>query len=158
VLVVRQLIPPLTARTPQGRTVQAWDYKQKKNLVIVVLGAGSRAQEDFLHRLIARANALVEREAVALVVFSEPPPATLDGLPASVVVGSDVSGRTARAYLGEEAFSPRRGGCAGVFVADRYGMLYAQWVGGEEALPGIEELLGWLSQIQIVCEECGFAE
>jgi len=28
------LIPPVTARTAEGRIVRAWDYKQKRNLVI----------------------------------------------------------------------------------------------------------------------------
>ena len=33
-LTLRQLIPPLTARTAAGDTVRAWDYKQKRNLAI----------------------------------------------------------------------------------------------------------------------------
>jgi hypothetical protein len=33
-LRTRQLIPPLTIQTPDGRTVRAWDFKQKRNLVL----------------------------------------------------------------------------------------------------------------------------
>ena len=33
-LLMRRLIPPVTARTAEGRSVRAWDYKQKRNLVI----------------------------------------------------------------------------------------------------------------------------
>ncbi len=38
-LLTRQLIPPVTARTAEGRIVRTWDYKQKRNLVIAFLRA-----------------------------------------------------------------------------------------------------------------------
>jgi len=157
VLQTRQIIPPLTARTPAGQTVQAWDFKQKKNLVIAFLHAGCTRCEDFLERLRERAPALAELEAVALVIFSEPPPAKLaEGGGANVVVAADVSGRSQRAFLGEDAFGPAGQELLGVFVCDRYAELYAQWTGrGEEALPGIENVLSWLGQIEVACEECG---
>lgn len=154
VLKLRQLIPPLTARTPDGRTVQAWDYKQKKCLVIVFLHAGCRRCVDFLGRLADRAVDLREREAVALVIYSEAPP--LGGnFPAAVGVAWDVSGKSQREFLGEEAFGPAGQEQVGVFVADRYGELRAQWSGKhEDALPQIGAVLQWLSQIQMECEEC----
>src|SRR2546427_7325872 len=105
VLKTRQQIPPLTARTPTGHTVRAWDYKQKKNLVIAFLHAGCRRCEDFLNKLSTRAAELAEREAVALVVFAEAPQAMLsENLPAQVLLAADMSGRSQRAYLGEDAF------------------------------------------------------
>lgn len=146
----------MTARTAAGETLRAWDYKQKKNLVIAFLHAGCPRCEHFLERLAARAAELAEREAMALVVFPEPPALTIGSLPAQIVLGADVSGRSQRAYLGEDAFGPAGLERVGVFVADRYGELYAQWVGREEgAVPGIGEVLSWLSQIEVACEECG---
>jgi len=146
----------LTVRTPQGRVLQAWDYKQKKSLWINFLHAGCRRCGDFLERVTACAAELDDREAVALVVFSEPTTASAQNLPPQIVVAADPSGRAQRAYLGEDAFGPAGQQKLGVFVADRYGELYAQWVGrNEEALPGAHEVLGWLAQIQLACEECG---
>ena len=42
-----RLIPPLTLRTPDGRVVRAWDFEQKKNLVIAFLDAECAPCEDF---------------------------------------------------------------------------------------------------------------
>ncbi len=156
-LKTRQLIPPLTAHTPAGQTVCAWDYKQKKNLVIAFLHARCPRCAAFLGKLAARAAELAEREAVALVVLAEAPTAlATENLPAQVVVAADMGGRSQRAYLGEEAFGPAGQERVGVFVADRYGELYAQWIArNEDGLPGVGELVEWLGQIQVACEECG---
>ena len=158
-LVLRELIPPLTARTPAGKTLRAWDYKQKRSLVIAFLHTGCRRCEGFVENLAARAAELAEREAQALVVFAEAPALRVENLPAHVVVAADMSGRSQRAYLGGDAFGQAGQERLGVFVADRYGELYAQWVAREEGgLPGVGEVLEWLGQIQLACEECGVSE
>ncbi len=165
-LQTRQLIPPLTARTPAGRTVQAWDYKQKKSLVIAFLRAadfaeqGPRAAEprkDFVTELAARAEELHSLEAVALIILPEPAPSALAAeLPEEVILTSDASGRSQRAFLGDDAFSSAGLARTGVFVTDRFGELYAQWIVRHASeLPPVEEVLSWLSQIQMACEECG---
>ncbi len=156
-LKTRQLVPALTARTPSGQTIRVWDYKQKKNLIIAFLHVGCAPCAAFLSKLAACAADLAEREAVAMAVFAEGPPA-LENLPAQVVVAADMSGRSQRSYLGEEAFGLGGLERVGVFVADRYGELYAQWVARDDnGLPGAGELLGWLGQIQVACEECGIS-
>lgn len=155
-LRLRQIIPPLAARTVAGQIVRAWDYKQKKALLIAFLHADCARCVRFVEQLGERAAELAEREAVALVIFSELPPATLSSsLPAHIVIAADMSGQTQHTFLGEEVFGTAGQQQVGVFVADRYGELFAQWVGGDDALPGVPEALGWLAQIQIACEECG---
>ena len=156
-LKMRQMIPAVTARAADGRAVRAWDYKQKKNLVIAFLHAGCAGCEDLLKTLAGRAAELAEREAVALVIFSETPSArVVENLPAQIVVATDMSGRAQKAFLGREAFGAAGQRLTGVFVTDRYGELYAQWSGADDAgLPGMGEVLEWLGQIQVACEECG---
>lgn len=155
-LKLRQIIPPLAARTPAGQIVRAWDYKQKKALLIAFLHADCTRCFRFVEQLRERAAEVAQREAVALVIFSEVLPAALTaGLPAHIVVASDMSGQAQHTFLGEEVFGPAGQRQIGVFVADRYGELFAQWVGGDEALPGVPDALSWLTQIQIACEECG---
>lgn len=160
-LKVRQMIPPVTARAGNGRVVQAWDFKQKRSLLLAFLHAECGECEAFFARVVREATRLAELEATALVVLPATPPARLaDGLPLHVVLASDVSGRSQRAFLGKEACEVRphmRTGGVGVFVADRYGELAAQWCGGHESLPGMPDALGWLHQAQIACEECGAA-
>jgi peroxiredoxin len=150
------MIPPLTARSLTGKRVQAWDYKQKKSLLIAFLHADCRRCAHFVGQLRERAGELAELDAVALVIFSEAPPhAWSDALPPAIVLATDMSGHSPRAFLGVEAFGPRGQERVGVFVTDRYGELYARWVGGDDALPGVPEALSWLAQVQIACEECG---
>ena len=151
---IRQMIPPLTARAADGRVVQAWDYKQKHALAIVFLHAGCRRCADYLERLSEVAAELKEREAVALVIFSETSAAHTN-LPAQIVVAADISGKSQRAFLGEDVFSSAGQSLLGVFVTDRYGELRAQWSGRhEDALPQPGEILSVLSEAQMACEEC----
>jgi peroxiredoxin len=153
-LRTRQLIPPLTLHAPNGRTLRAWDFKQKKKLVIAFLDADCISCEEFLRRLAARASELREKEAVVLVALLEPPSQRIsDSLPEEIHAGSDMPGRAARAYLGEDAFSSSGLVRQGVFVADRYGELFAEWVIAKHEFPGAEEIFGWLDQIEMACEE-----
>ena len=156
-LDLRRMIPPLTARTTNGGVVCAWDFKQKKNLVIAFLHAGCAACEDFLRTLATRSADLLEREAVALLIFSETPaPCVVEHLPAQIVVATDMTGRSQKSFLGRDALGPAGQRMTGVFVTDRFGELFAQWVGaGDAGLAGLGEILDWLAQIQVACEECG---
>ena len=154
-LRTRQLIPPLSLHTPDGRTIRAWDFKQKKNLVIAFLDTDCELCADFLRQLAARAEDLREKETVTLAVFLTPPPAVLtDSLPKEIVAGCDMSGYGARAYLGDDAFSAHGLVRRGVFVADRYGELFAQWPITAHKFPALEEIISSLNQIEMACEEC----
>ena len=155
-LRIRQLVPPLSIHTSDGRTARAWDYKQKKNLVIAFLDANCGPCEDYLRGIAARAVDLREKEAVALIVFLEQPPARLiDSLPAEIVVGSDTPGRNAGAYLGDDALSAQGFARSGVFVTDRYGELAAQWPIERHKFPQIAEILAALDYVQMACDGCG---
>ncbi|MGH9683131.1 MAG: peroxiredoxin family protein [Candidatus Acidiferrales bacterium] len=149
------MIPPLTIHTTEGRTVRAWDFKQKKNLVIIFLDSDCEPCRDFLRRLSERAQELRQKEALALVVFLQSQPASeTDVLPQGIVVGVDFSGRSARAFLGDDALSSYGLARRGVFIADRYGEIFAQWTISGHEFPQIGEIVAWLDQIEISCEEC----
>jgi hypothetical protein len=154
-LRTRQLVPPLSIHTPDGRTARAWDYKQKKNLVIAFLDVDCAPCAEFLRRLAARAAELGEKEAVALVVFLEQPSRQItDFLPAEIIVGSDMPGRAAREFLGDDAFSARGFVRGGVFVTDRYGELSALWPIERHTFPEIDEIMRALDYVQIACDAC----
>jgi len=153
-LGTRQIIPPLNLHTPDGRTVRAWDFKQKKNLVVAFLDLDCAPCEEFFRALAARAGDLREKEAVVLVAFLSPPPERLaHSLPEGIIAGADVSGRGARAYLGEDAFASRGLARKGIFVADRYGEIFAQWVSGGHKFPAMAEIFGSLDHIGMACDE-----
>jgi hypothetical protein len=135
--------------------VRAWDYKQKKNLVIAFLDLDCAPCAEFLRMLASSAAAIREREAVALVLFLEQPsPQVTDSLPAGIIVGSDVPGSGARAFLGDDAFSARGFVRGGVFVTDRYGELSAQWPIERHKFPGIAEILSALDYVEMACDAC----
>lgn len=155
-LHVRQLIPPLTLRTPQGRTVHAWDFKQKRNLVIAFLDVSCSKCEAFARMLARYADDLREKEAVALLVFPETSSPLLNGDPSpdEVVAGFDVGGHGIEMFLGADALSALGLSRRGVFVTDRYGEISAQWVVLGHEFPRISEILSSLNQVEIACEEC----
>jgi peroxiredoxin len=151
----RQLIPPVTMQTADGRIVRAWDFKQKKNLVIAFFDAGCSVCEEFLDALARRAADLKEREALVLAVYLERVAHALsDRMPQEIIVGADVSGRSIRNFLGEDAVTggSRRG--RGIFVTDRYGEISALWVPNEHEFPSARDILSSLEHIEIACEEC----
>lgn len=154
-LRVRELIPPLTMRLPDGRTIHAWDFKQKKSLVIVFLEADCPSCEGFLKRLVENATEVRSKNGVILAAFLEPPPHGLtDGLPEGIYAGAELSGRSARAFLGEDALSASGLRQPGVFVTDRYGELAAGWLAADHQFPAVGEILECLNQIEVACEEC----
>jgi hypothetical protein len=151
----RQLVPPLTIHTPDGRTVRAWDYKQKKNLVIAFLDTDCGPCEEFLRALVTNAAELRDKAAVALVVFLEQPARRVtDSLPPGIIVGADMPGNSARAFLGDDAFASRGFVRGGVFVTDRYGELFAQWTIERHKFPAIAEILAALDHVEMACDEC----
>lgn len=167
-LALRQIIPTVTMRAlhataqqvgaplAEGRVVRAWDYKQKRALVIAFLHAECGACSEWVASLRAAAQVLREWDATALVVFSGAPDTRLfEGVPANIVMGVDVTGRSVRAFLGNAALDRAGQTKVGVFVTDRYGELHAQWLDGDGAghqpLPAVEDVLGWVAQVQIAC-------
>jgi hypothetical protein len=154
-----QLIPPLTLHLPDGRTVRAWDFKQKKNLVIAFLDTECKSCETYLHRLIEVAPAFREREAVVLIAYLEPPPLLQSpSSPPEIIAGADVSGQAVRLYLGKEALSTKGLESRGVFLTDLYGALFQEWRSPGHVFPSPDELLAGLDQALITCDGCGTPE
>ena len=150
-LTLRQLIPPLTARTATGDTVRAWDYKQKKSLLIAFLHADCPLCQAFVARLASRNAEFVERDSAALLVSLEPPRWGVQATP-QVVVVSDTNGRAAQDYLGTDAFGPMGLARVGLFIADRYGELFAQWEARDaDGLPPLADAFKWLKHTQLGC-------
>lgn len=119
ILRTRQLIPPVTARTADGKQIHAWDYKQKRNLAIAFLHADCSDCTDWLAALAEHRPELIEREAVVLVIYSEAPARPLAS-PAPIILATDSSSRSQIAFLGSEAFGSNGLARVGVFVTDRF--------------------------------------
>lgn len=155
-LRTREIIPPLTVHALDGRTIRAWDFKQKKNLVILFLHEGCSSCEEYLRQLGAEGATWKSTGAIVLAAFlSSPSRALAESLPDSVIVGVEASGRAANAYLGRDLLAPAGDSRLGVFVADRYGELFAQWeVGTGHNFPSVATIAAQLEQMEMACEEC----
>jgi hypothetical protein len=155
-LRTREIIPPLTLRSLDGRAVRAWDFKQKKNLVILFLHAGCALCEDYLRKIAGDAAAWKENGAVVLVaLLGSPSRSATDFLPDNVIVGLDPSGRAANAYLGRDSLAPAGDARLGVFVTDRYGELIVRWeIETRHKFPSPSTLRAHLERIELSCDEC----
>jgi hypothetical protein len=150
-LTLRQLVPPLTARTPAGETMRAWDYKQKKSLLIAFLHAECPLCQAFVARLVSRSDEFAERDSVALLISVERPRWGVEPT-SQVVFGVDTTGRAAQEYLGADAFGPAGLSHVALFITDRYGELYAQWESRDaDGLPALADALKWLTHTQLGC-------
>ena len=151
----REIIPPLTLHGLDGRTIRASDFKQKKNLAIVFLHVGCAECEEFLVRIARESPLWKSYGAVVLAaLLSLPARRMADLLPENVVAGVDASGRGANAYLGREMLAPAGEDRLGVFVADRYGELYAKWeIGPGHDFPATKAIAAKLELIEMACDE-----
>ena len=98
---IRQLIPPLSLREAHGRSIHAWDFKQKQNLVPAFLDVGCSLCEAFIRALANHATDPIEKDAVILLVFpAQPEPSTRDILSEEMFAGA-ASPHDMREFLGE---------------------------------------------------------
>jgi peroxiredoxin len=149
-----RLIPSfnLQAANRQGR-VGPWDYKQHQNLVLVFIHDDQcRACRELLCDVAADYGEYQRLEAEALVI-SRSEVETLrrlaQGLQAPFPILSDRDGKVFDDYFN------CAGQCAGVFVADRWGLLFKMAIADQNhSLPGESEIRDWLEFIEIQCEEC----
>ena len=133
----RELIPPLTVQDLHGNLVHAWDFKQRRNLVIAFLDAGCASCEAFASTLIDHAGALREKTTSTLLVFAKQPELSLEALPEGIVAGWDASGAGIRSFLGEDAQPGDKLRRGGVFVTDRYGEIVGLWISEPHDFPRI---------------------
>ena len=156
-LEISQLVPSFTLPSSQGGEVELWDYKMRKNLLILFYhGADCFLCIEELRILAENYEELIKLEAEVLAISSEGLERSREvsaelGLPYPLL--SDPEGRVIERYTywqGEkEAASPS------VFITDRYGALYYQFISGEiSGLPDLSEILSWLHFIQSQCPEC----
>lgn len=143
-------IAPLCLRQPSGARLCAYDFRHRRNLVVVLLGATCVPCRQFLRSLSEQHGRLRELEAVVLAAYLDQGAESVS-LPEGFFAGEAAAAECER-WLGPGAHW-------GVFVADRYGDLYACWRGSaHEALPSVEEVIARVEQAEFACEECGVCD
>ena len=153
-------MPSFQLSTADGRTFGTWGYKGRWNLVLYFvdnLSCPHCAEE--LRSLTEAYERLRDQQAEVLVIAPSSldqtggPVAALD-MPFPVLVDADliVYGRYGALEYGGLPM-------AAVFVADRYGEIFAVSVSGPgHQLLTVDEILSWLRLVEIQCPECGAPE
>ncbi len=158
---VGQIVPSfrLAAANRQGQ-LGPWDYKQRRNLVLIFFrSAECRKCRRLLREIAAHYDEYQRMEAEVLAISADEVGhlrrlARELALPFPVLV--DSSGKASDLYLkqaaqSEETAAPE----AAVFIADRWGAIFTRMIAGQgHDLPAEEEIRGWLEFIELQCEEC----
>ncbi len=117
------MLRDLPAHTLDGRAVQVYDFRGRRNLVLIFTGADR--EEALLSALRASAADLKEEEAAVLI--------------------ADPTGDLRR-YYGAVDHSA-------LYITDRYGEIFFVAQAPARALPGVKEILEWLRFINAQCPE-----
>lgn len=156
-LEISQLVPSFTLPSSQGGEVELWDYKMRKNLLILFYhGADCPACRKELKMLAENYGELVELEAEVLAISSDALERSREvsvklNLPYPLL--SDPEGKVIEKFTHRQG--EKKAASPSVFITDRYGTLYYQLISDEiSGLPDLAEILSWLRFIQSQCPEC----
>jgi len=151
------LLPYLDLPSNRDGSVNLWDFKQKKNLVIIFHhGIGC---SDCRRKLRDLAEVYVKAkdfEAEFLAVSFDSPAEGIkqgeeDRLPFPLL--SDLDGEATGRFTHVDA--AKKAPYPSIFISDRFGVLRYQKVAEEaEDLPAGKEILDWLLLIECECPEC----
>jgi len=156
-LQVHQLVPPFALPAGQGKVLKLWDYKMRKNLVILFhYGSSCLPCREKLTEVAENYGEFVKLETEILAVSSEGEENNekLRGelnLPFPLL--SYPAGRVIEKYTYWQG--DNRTPSPSVFVTNRFGTLFFQQIA--EEITGLlqgEEILKWLLFIQSQCPEC----
>lgn len=156
-LKAQQLAPNFRLSTIDGKIVQLWDFRQRKNVVLVF--APDRAGElthDILNSFKENLAEYRSANTVILFVISDFQQSELH-VPGTddFHILLDKEKQAARSYFGQENHEAGYG----VFIIDRYGELWTQWQTLQSSeLPSQKEIIDSINLIEMQCPECGISD
>ena len=152
-----QLIRDFTLISALGRPVSLSDYRGRSNLVLVLAGGRARSPDlEILTEIAANYAQFREEQAEVLAILQcgrdrAARIARQTGLPFSLLADED--GRFYRAAGAEDRYGRP---AAAIYVTDVFGEVFAVYRTAEgQAMPSAQEILKWLSFINMQCPECG---
>ncbi len=142
-LQLHAVVPFWTLHDKYGQEYNLAKQRGRYHLLLLILQPGANPQS-FLHELAAHAGAWRQLPAQGIVVVPDADTAgALGSLPFLILI--DETGKVRHRFLPDEAQ-------AGVFVLDRYGELYYQWlVTRLSDLPPADDITSWLEAIAMQC-------
>ncbi len=150
-----QLIRDFELTSTDGRKISVSDYRGRANLVFVFVDGRPRSLA-FLTGVAKGYDKIQEEQAEVLAVLQgtteKAARVKLDEARAKFPVLVDRDGRIHR-LMGVQ---DRRGQPEmAVYITDRFGEVFATFrESGKQAMPGVQEILGWLAFVNSQCPEC----
>jgi peroxiredoxin len=153
-----QLLPDAALPTSSGGTLSLDWYRGRRNLVVVLLGAGEPGDEvaRLLLQLVQVRAALQDEEAEVLVVATGETREPVHGPEASFTVLIDPDASFHRCL---DAVDAAGNDAPAVIITDRYREIYHVFRPAESPWPPTAEaVVSWLVFMNIQCPECGVPE
>lgn len=145
-----EIIPAFSLPGADGMPHSPWDYKQREHLVIILLNDVSTNEARGVLKAFKRQYSTLREEYCALLAITAN--TVLENLQAQeelqlpFALLADPRGEVIARYTFWDAPKPS------VVLADRYGVLYEQWIAeNEAALPPIDSLLKDLQYLNKLC-------
>ena len=149
-----QLIRDFDLTSTEGRKISASDYRGRSNLVLV-FAEGSTRSLKFLVGIAKGYSQIQEEQAEVLAVLQcTPEKATQVKDKAQVMfpVLVDADGGINR-RMG--ALDGSGQPSAAIYITDRFGEVFAAFRESEtQAMPSVQEIVGWLAFVNSQCPEC----
>lgn len=145
-----QRLHAFTLPDATGQPVQGWQYRQRSNVLLFFHhGANCAACEAFLRTLTAHLERYRQEETAVLAIG---PGEQAENQQMAARFGhllpflSDPAGRV----IAQQGLA-----LPALIIADRWGEIWAAWLGGTtHQFPSEQDILRWLSFIEIQCPEC----
>jgi peroxiredoxin len=155
-----EMVPLFTLPTVGGRLVSLWHYKQREQVVLLLLPDPAAAGARRLLSAYSAAYPAFRAEKTEVLALLPLAPEQLDAVQARLGVLfpllADAAGETLRRLASWEA--ARQAPLPTVLVADRYGALYMRYSAQEvRDLPAPAPVLQDLEYLALQCPECGAA-
>ncbi len=155
-LSLQEVVPHFVLPSDELDNVDTWDYKQRKNLVIIFHhGFGCPSCRKKIAEVAQDYERIQELNAEVLAISNDSPKKAREFAEKANVTFpllSDTKGITEKYSYEDEA---RGAPAPSVFITDRFGGLYYQKIGWEaDDLPTVEEITDWSYLIEIQCPEC----
>lgn len=139
--------PDFELLTVDGELVSLWDYRQRKNLVLLFLKQAPHAETQKLITQFSEHYTAFREESGEVLLITDHEPDTQEKLPFPILL--DPQTEVIDAYVNS---SPENR--IGLFILDRYGEVWQQWQASTLSdLPEPTAILDTLAHIEMQCPE-----
>ncbi|MGH2506695.1 MAG: peroxiredoxin family protein [Ktedonobacteraceae bacterium] len=149
-----EIIPAFSLPGADGMPHSPWDYKQREHLVIVLLTSAQTSEARGVLKTLKHQYSLLRAEYCAILVVTAQ--TVIENLQAQeelqlpFALLADPRGEIMARYTYWD--EPARQAQPSMVLANRYGVLYEQWITEHEAaLPSIDTLLKDLQYLNKLC-------